>query len=171
MYVITSMSYDELGTLIREKRVTLNNAELLFGDQDDDVDEYMRECVGYKGYTLGIRGRLNPVTAEVMSAVDSRVLSRGTVILEAQVPDEEVIQFNLEELGNLKLLLDYGFDKDSLWEQLDLARETQSPDGSVEILCVPFISIKWRIRVTALVDNLEFSTQDIEFVKVRGTAG
>lgn len=54
MYIITTMSYPELGTLIRDKRVSLNNAS--FGYQPN--------------YYKSLLNMLNPASGEDSSQTD-----------------------------------------------------------------------------------------------------
>ena len=58
---------------------------------------------------------------------------------------------------------------DDIYEQLDDARLVDAGGSGIEVLCVPFINAKARVRVTSLVeDDIGFNVEGITFVKLKG---
>lgn len=168
VYIVTTMSYADLGKLIRDKRVSLNNAKLLFGYSEEIIDTYFSERIGYSGYVVGLRGRLNPMTAEVFAQLDASVQRGERIILEAEIAEDDMIRYSVEGVNAAAEALAYGLPAEDIIETLDDAREPDKGKEPLEILCVPYIQNNGRVRVTNLNDdNLTFDVEGITFVKVK----
>lgn len=168
MFMVTTMSLDELGTLIRDKQVSLDNGSLLFGSPTQLVDTYFKNNVGYSGYVVGLRGRLNKTTANLFATIDTRVNSGDRIILEAEIDENDVVRYNINGINAAAEALTYGLGEADIEEQLDTAQKQASdPAQGVEVLCVPFIKANGKVRVTSLTDQLTFDVEGITFVRLK----
>ena len=169
MYIVTTMSLDELGSLIREKRVSLDNGQLIFGQSEEAIDQYFKDRIGYNGYVIGLRGRINKASAEVFKQLDRGVSTGDKVILEAEIDEDDMIRYQVDGVTSAASALYYGMSVGDIHEQLDAARLYTSDGNGVEVLCVPFIKSSARVRVTSLVeDDINFNVEGITFVKLKG---
>ena len=167
MYIVTTMSYVELGRLIKDKRVSLNNAKLLFGFSEELLDDYFSERIGYKGYVVGLRGRLNSVTADVFAKLDTAVKSGERVILEAEIADD-MIKYSVDGVRAAAEALAYGLPPEDIIDTLDNALVSDAATEAIEVLCVPYIQNNGHVRITTLnEDNLTFDVEGITIIKVR----
>lgn len=166
MYIVTSLSYDDLGRLIREKKISLNNADLLFGVTSERINRYFQERIGYSGYVVGLRGRLNPTTARVFSSLDAAVRNGSRIMLEAEIDENDMIRYSVSGVNVAAEALAYGLPESDVYEQLDEARSEASDSQAVEVLCVPYIQTKGKIRVTNLTEEIQFNVDGITFVKI-----
>lgn len=166
MYIVTTLSLDELGTLIREKRVSLNNGRLLFGCDAETVDTYFKERIGYSGYVLGFRGRINKVTAGVFEQLDECVLDGSKVILEAEIDEDDMLRYRVKGIQQAADALCIGLTEDAVCEELDESEIVGDSSDGIEILCVPYIKGDSKVRVTSLNDELSFDVEGITFVKL-----
>lgn len=166
MFLVTTLSVDELSALIRDKQVSLDNGSLLFGQKTDIIDSYFKERIGYKGYVVGLRGRLNKTTANLFAELDRRVKSGESLILEAEIDEDDVTRYAVAGVNAAATALTYGLEQGDIYQQLDAAQRFGSPDGSVEILCVPFVKANGKVRVTSLVDDVTFNVEGVTFVKM-----
>lgn len=166
MYIITIMSYSELGTLIRDKRVSLNNASLFFGYSEELIDKYFSERVGYRGYVVGLRGRLNRTTAEVFARLDTSVKNGERIILEAEIDEADLIRYTVNGISEAATAMTYGLSEEDIVNTLDSAIETDNSCKAIEVLCIPYIKNNGHVRITKMnSDNLEFAVEGITFVK------
>lgn len=170
MYIVTTLSLQQLGDLIRNKRVSLDNGRLLFGRDADAINTYFRERIGYQGYVIGFRGRLNNTTASVFKQLDNQVANGTHVIIEAEIDERDVIRYRVEGVDNAATALYYGMSEDTICTELDDARLGDTENGDVEVLCIPYINGSFKVRVTSLSDNLSFNVEGITFVKLNGGA-
>lgn len=167
MYIVTTLSHDELGKLIRDKKVSLNNAALLFGYNVDMLNKYFSDSIGYDGYVVGLRGRINPTTAEVFSNLDHDIEGKDRVILEAEIDESDMVSFSVSGVSKAAEALAYGLPESDIREQLDGARDSVNNEDSVEVICVPYIQANGKVRVTSLSDELDFNLEGITFVKLK----
>lgn len=166
MYIVTTMSLDELSSLIRDKHVSLNNSHLLFGTDSGLVSKYFKDRIGSDGYVLGLRGRLNKTTAHLFANMDTKVNDGRKVILEAEVDEDDLIRLDVSGVSTAAEALEYGLEADDVIAQLDEAQVNAPGSSGVEVLCVPTIKANGKLRVTSLTDNLEFNVEGIAFVKI-----
>lgn len=166
MYIVTPLDYGELGTLIRNKRLSLDNSEIFFGPYSEFIGRYLKELVGYNGFVLGLRARLNPNTAKIVASIDPSVTHTGRAILEAQIDESDVVRFRVRDLTTAAEALQYGLSDDEVIQQLEKAQVLDTEPEGVEVLCVPYVKIDGHVRVTSLAEDIEFDVEGITFVKV-----
>lgn len=169
MFIVTTLSFDQLSHLIKDKQVSLDNGNLLFGQQTDIVDEYFRERIGYDGYVVGLCGRLNKTTASLFAKMDAGVKSGSRLVLEAEIDKDDVMRFKVEGVNAAAAALSYGLSGEDIYQQLDEAQQYPGDASApVEILCVPFIKANGKIRVTSMADDtVTFNVEGVTFVKMR----
>lgn len=167
MYLVTTLSFEDLGTLIRDKRVSVNNSELLIGYDAKTFSDYFTSRLGSKGYVVGISGRINKDTAAVFSRMDSEFIRGNKVIIEANIPGD-VLRFKAESIRNVAEALVLGFSEESIFADLDAMQVSNTEDPlSVEVLCAPYISLGDKVRVSWLQhDEINFDVDGITFVKL-----
>jgi len=168
VYIVTTLSLIELGTLIREKKVSLDNGKLLFGSDAEAINSYFKDRIGYSGYVIGFRGRLNNATAAVLRKIDNQVVSGNHVIIEAEIDESDLLRYRVEGINNAATALFYGMSEDTIFNELDEAQLGFSETGDVEVLCVPYINGASHVRVTSLKESLDFDAEGITFVKLNG---
>lgn len=168
MYLVTTLSFDELGTLIRDKRISLDNGELLFGDDIDTINEYFKERIGFDGYVIGLRGRINRASAGIFQKIDRRTMTGEHVIIEAEIDDNDVLRYNVNGINMVAQALSYGMSEDAIYDELDSAQLPPGASGKVEVLCVPYIKGDAKVRVTSLSDKLDFAVEGITYVNLSG---
>lgn len=167
MFIVTTLSFDELGQLIREKQVSLDNGHLLFGASADVIDSYFKERIGYRGYVVGLRGRINPATAKVFSVMDRTVKTGGHVILEAEIEEQDMLRYSVDGISTAAAALAYGLPQDDVYEQLDEAMRKEASSDGIEVICVPYIKANGKVKVTSLTEDLAFNVEGITFVKLQ----
>lgn len=165
MYIVTTMSYDKLGALIRDRKVSLDNADLLFGYNTDAINKYFKDKIGYDGYVVGIRGRLNPYTAEMLESLDNTVRRGDYVLLEAEIDADDALCYSADGVTKAAEALFYGLPEDDVCGQLDSAEKPVDAVDAVEFLCVPYIKSNGKLVVTSLTEELSFDLEGIKFVK------
>ena len=168
-YIVTTISLQHLGELIRNKKVSLNNGDLMFGYDIDAINRYFKARIGNDGYVLGIRGRLNRTTAELFKHLDEDVLAQdGKVLLEAEVDPDDVLRYRVNGIMDTALAVSYGFSEEDVFSQLDEAQLPSEDEAAVEVLCIPFIKANGKIRITSFTeDDIEIPVSGIEFVKMK----
>lgn len=167
MYIVTTLTFDQLGALIRDKRVSLDNGELMFGQSDQIVDQYFKEKIGYEGYVIGLRGRLNRTTADIFSKIDRGVTTGDRIILEAQVSDDDLLRYNIQGVTAAAEALSYGMGEEDVREHLDHAQVSDQKSRSAEVLCAPYIRATGNLRVTSFGSDIEFNVEGITFVPIK----
>ena len=170
MYLMTSMSFEDLGTLIKTGKVALNNSSMLFGQPVDFIDKYFRDSTGVGSYVVGFRGRLKESTIPALAALDPSIHDEEMAILEIEIDEDDAASYSLDNVLQAYKLFSYGFDDDDVLEEIEAARAAEAKKV-FDILCVPYISIGdigKKIRVTTLHDVLEFPIDSIRFVKMEG---
>lgn len=166
MFVVTTLSYGQLGTLIRENRVSLNNENLVFGNHYEPIEKYIQERLGGQGYVMAIRGRINPTSVQLLSTLDHG-LQGDKVIIEAPVSQDDLLVFDVEGLDRAMDIINYGLPEEFVTEALDEAREHVT-DGAIQIVCTPHISKSKSVRITSLNRDIDVSDAGITFVKLNG---
>lgn len=167
MFIVTTMSYDQLGTLIRDKEVSLDNDSLIFGQTFDAVRNYVQERMGSPGYVFGVRGKLNKTSIELLTKMDKAVRSHK-LLLQADVKEEDAIRFSVQGLAEAAKILAYGLPDEMVNDQMDSAIISEDSEPAIEIVCVPSINNTGNIKITALDRNIEIATEGITFVKLSG---
>ncbi len=166
MVVVTTLSYDQLATLIKEKKVSLNNEYLLFGEHYEAIQHYIEERLGGPGYVMAIRGRINPVSVRLLSQLD-KGLRGNKVIIEAPVSQDDLLVFDVEGLDKAVEIINYGLPDELVEEALDEAQTTVS-DNSVQVVCAPYLHKTGNVRITSLNRDIDVGDADITFVKLSG---
>lgn len=172
MVVVTTLSYPQLASLIKNARVTLNNEDLLFGEKVDTVEKYIEERLGSAGFVVGISGRINPASASFLSSLDEG-LAGERLILEASVNPDDMLVFDVARLGIVSEFISHGFPDEYIEEALDEAVSSVSNE-SLQAVCVPYIKKEGNLRITSPVpgrgDEINVSQANITFVKLNGGA-
>lgn len=167
MLIVTTLSYDQLGSFIRNKQVSLDNENLLFGKSFPPIKKYLTERLGGSGYVIGIRGRINENSVKLLSQLD-KGLQGNKVIIEAPVSEDEIMTFNVQDLEEAAQILMYGLPDEILYNHLDNALLHDKVEDGIEIICVPAIRQSYNIRITSLNRDITIDAEGITFVKMRG---
>lgn len=170
MYMLTTMTTRQLGCLIRDGKVALNNSNIIFGESGDYLDEYFRNSTGTDEYLIGFRSPLSEKVVPAIQALDPRITDDDIVIIEIEVEEKDVTSYALENVMRAASLFQYGFDQSDVIDEMDLAREVDTKNR-FDILCIPYIKlgdIGKKIRVTTLHDELTFPIDEITFYKLKG---
>lgn len=170
MLIVTTMSYDELGQLIRNKEVSLNNDSLVFGQSAEPVKKYLIERLGGTGYVVGIRGRINNASAKLLSQLDKGLVG-NRIIIEAPVDEDEAFSFTVEGIEEATEIIAYGLPDDVLYEHLEnITVPAGSNKRGVEVICVPYIKKNGGIRITSLHKDtfVDVDAEGITFIKLKG---
>lgn len=168
MFIVTTLSFEELGVLIRDKRVSLDNGDLLFGSNTDTIDGYFKDRIGYNGYVVGLRGRLNSTSATLFKNMDKRTVTGEHVIVEVPVDEDDVLRYRVDGVDTAARALQYGMSEDAIYDELDEAQLRAGDKGGVEILCVPYLKSGSKVKVTSLSEEIDFNVEGITFVKLNG---
>lgn len=166
MILVTTLDYDQLGAFIRDKQVSLDNADLIFGSNTESIKKYLADRLGSEGYVMGIRGRINEKTVALLSQLDSG-LQDNKVILEVTVDDDEVMSFDVEGLEDAANILTYGLPDEMLYDQLDQALVSPGTTKGVSVVCTPAVRRTSGIRVTSLNRDIDINVEGITFVKLQ----
>ncbi len=154
MVVVTTLSYDQLAILIKDKRVALNNENLLFGDHYEAIQNYIQERLGGEGYVMAVRGYINPTSVKLLSALDAG-LRGNKVIVEVPVNNDDLLVFNVAGLDKVMESIHYGLPDEMVEEALDEA-QTGIEDDAVQIVCTPYLRKSGNLRVTSLNRDIDF---------------
>lgn len=168
MYIVTTLSFEELGTLIKTRRVSLDNCNLLFGSNVEPIDAYFKERIGYQGYVIGLRGRLNATSAKLFKELDKQTITGQHVIVEVEIDEDDVLRYRVAGINNAVQAFSFGMSEDAILDELDEAQVLPGQSGGVEVLCVPYLNGASQVRVTSLSDELAFDVDGITFVKLQG---
>lgn len=170
MLIVTTIALDQLSHLIKDKTVTLDNSNLIFGRSYDGVAKYLEEITGTGGYVLGIRGKINNNSAALLSKLD-KGLSVNKLLIEANVDDNDVIAFDVSRLEEAVDILSYGLPLETLYEHLDNSiievNKGQKTKG-VQVICVPSLNVGSDIKVTSLNSKLSIDAESITVVNLKG---
>ena len=164
MLFLTTLSYDQLGELIRSRRLSINNIDLFYDREDTTIlANYIKSKLGYDGFVLGIRGKISPESVDVLRQLDPE-LAGDKVILELTISDDSALVFDIKEFIGALMSIDSHLPDEEVIEQLNFALEAGSSAPGPKLLCVPFLSKDGRIRLTSLNDEIE--VEGMSFVKV-----
>lgn len=166
MVIVTTLSYDQLALLIRDKKVSLNNENLLLGDHYEDIQKYIQERLGGDGFVMAIRGRINPVSVGLLASLD-KGLAGNRVVIEAPVNQDDLLVFDVQGIAKAVEIIKYGLPDEMITEALDEAQTTLQ-EGTVQIVCTPYISKTGKVRITSLNRDIDVGDADITFVKLGG---
>lgn len=164
--IVTTLSYDQLSVLIKEKKVSLDNENLILGACYEEIQAYVKERLGGTGFVMAIRGRINPVSVRLLAALD-KGLRGNKVIIEAPVDDDDMLTFDVTGLDKAVEIINYGLSKELVEEALDEAQESLQ-EGAVLVACTPCIRKCSNIRITSLNRVVDIDDADITFVKLGG---
>ena len=167
MLLVTTMNYDELASLIKNKSVILNNDGLIFGQDTEAVHSYLTERLGGTGYVVGIRGRINTASAKLLARLD-RGLAGNKVIIEATASEDEALAFTVKSIEEAIEIMTYGLPKEVLYDHLDNTQVSPGSTGEVEIVCIPDIKKDGGVRITSLSRDINIDAEGITIVKLRG---
>lgn len=162
MYVLTTLSLDDLSHLIKNKKISTNNVDLIFGAEDNLVSDYLKQRLGYDGFVLGIVGQISNDTMEKLVSLDPE-LKNKKVALEIQIPENDALFMSVEDLVEVADFIDLGLDPDDIIEQIDTAIQN-GMSASNKIVCIPYIPSDRAERVTSLTQDIHID--NIAFVKL-----
>lgn len=165
MYIVTTLSYDQLATLIRDKKVSIDNANLIFGQFSTSVNKYLADKMGTPGYVIGIRGRINANSVNLLAQMDPG-LKGNKVVLEAQVSEDQTLSFSVNGLAEAAEILTYGLPDEDLFDQLDSSVVPSGTSPGVEVVCTSTIQNVGSIRITSLNREISVDAEGITFVKL-----
>ena len=135
--VLTTLSLDDLSCLIKNKKISTNNVDLIFGAEDTLVSDYLKQRLGYNGFVLGIIGQISNATMEKLVSLDPE-LKNKKVALEIQIPENDALFMSVEDLVEVADFIDLGLDKDDIIEQIDTAIQNGTT-ATNKIVCIPYI--------------------------------
>ncbi len=168
MVVVTTLDYDQLTTLLKEKRVSLDNETLLFGRPYEAIQKYIEDRLGGKGYVVAIRGEINPKYVKMLKALDPG-LKGERLILEAEIRQDDMLTLDAASLQKAVEIINYGLPDDIVEETLDEAVE-RGPEAKLQIIVAPNIQNNGSIRITSLGREIYFEGHEITVVKPNGEA-
>lgn len=165
MYLLTSLSFEELGKLVSEKRIELNNSKLFVRPTVQEVDDYFRalEC---GGYVLGIGGlRMSPKSVAAIKKLTKS--TKETVVLEVEVDTKEGTKFSLDGIDKVTEYISCDMDSADIVKALNEAKVSDSPTGkSVDIVCYPTITNVKKVRIACLDPEFDSLVVDCSGVTV-----
>lgn len=166
--MVTTLSFSQLGALIRDKQVSLNNADLIFGQNYDAVKHYLQERLAADTYVMGIRGRINTDSVKLLSALDAGLnVDENRVIVEVNVPDDDILTFDASKLDDATQIMMYGLPEEMAFDQLDASQSGKDEATGIEVICTSKLRRSSNIRVTSLRrDDIVFDVEGITFVRV-----
>ena len=165
MYFVTTLSYDQLATLIKDKRVCIDNADMVLGQFSSAVNRYLTERMGSAGYAIGIRGQITPASVNLLAKMDQG-LNGNRVVLEAEIDESQTLSFDVAGLAEAAEILAYGLPDEDLFEQLDSSITPSGSSPGIEVICIPAIEKIGSIRITSLNREIDVKAAGISFVKL-----
>lgn len=165
LILVTTLSYDQLDAFIRDRQISLDNADLIFGYNPEAIRKYLSERLGSPGYVMGIRGRINDKSVSLLSQLDEG-LQGDRVILEVDVDDDDVLSFDVKGLEDAAEILTYGLPEETLFDQLDSSIIPAGEAHGIPIVCTPAVKRTSDIRITALNQNIDIDVEGITFVRL-----
>ncbi len=161
MQILTTLSLEELSILLKNKKMSTNNVNLIIPNTIDSSQfvEYIKDKLGYDGFVLCIVGEISEENIRKLYGLDPE-LSTNKIAMEIAIKESDALYFDSEELIAAIECIDLGLDPDDIIEQLDLAVKKGST-ASEQIVCIPFINEPQAEKITALtqeikIDNLKF---------------
>ena len=167
MYIVTTISNEQLHDIVSNKELQLDNSEMFMSYDVDIINEYFRNRVGSTGYVLGLRGRLNNTTASMLAHLDTDAVKADShrLFLEAEIDPEDVVRYTFEGVSTAAEALSRGLSKDSIIGFLDSAeKDADSPRG-IEVLCITAIK-NGRVRIGSPVQDIRGEIEGIALVKL-----
>lgn len=165
MLIVTTLSYDQLGRFIKEKQLSLNNEALLFGCNYDSIKNYMVSRLGSEGYVIGIKGRINKSSVELLTKLDPCLVD-NRVVLEVNIPEDELLVFNLSTFIEAQEMLTFGLPDEVIYDHFDGALGG-TPNESVQVICAPYIRNIKGVRITSLSRGVVVPDVNITSVKLK----
>ncbi len=166
MYFITAVTVDELSQLLREGRLTLNNADFIHKDKSTLISNYMRQRLGSSGFCFGVIGRLTSSDVEFLSKFDTS-LSAQKIILEFSIPASDALLLNQDAIDNTVTAVEVGLPDEDILSILDDAlRGNDTEDSS--IVCVPYLCKTETKGVTSTYYS-NLNIEGIRFIPLGGS--
>lgn len=168
LHVVTTLTFGQMGALIRDRHVSLNNGEMFFGPDTEFIGKFLCERLGSAGYVMGVRARLNKASVAAITSIDPVSAQYGHVILEARADADDALRFKVTDLALVAEALEYGLDDEDIIERLEEAASATFEDDTlaVEIVCFPAVNLDGQIMVTTVSGDLNFDVDGVTFVKV-----
>lgn len=165
MQFLTTMSSRELGFFKAKRVISLSNMRLVCGNEYSNIlSDFIKEKLGYSGYVLGVRGRLTQATYDFFKKLDVQLCS-GSVLLEIQVNESNMLMFDFAEFIKVIGALEAGEDRDSIIQKLEYAltmgKSNQSP---LKLISVPYVCFEDAKAVTSPTTEVE--CEHIVFIKL-----
>lgn len=159
---MTTLSLNDLSVLIKDKKISTNNVNLIFGSTVNFISEYLKQKLGYNGFVLGIIGRISNETVSTLLNFDPK-LKDEKVVLEIKIRDDDALYMDINSLLEIADYIDLGLSDEDIIEQIDTAISNGSAASS-SLVCIPYINCNDAERVTSL--SKEIQIDDIAFVKI-----
>lgn len=161
MQILTTLSLEELSTLLKEKKMSTNNTNLIIpsGTDSSQFVDYITDKLGYKGFVLCIIGEISETNIRKLYGLDP-ALSTSKIAMEIKIKESDALYLDTKELKAAIECIDLELDPEDVVEQLDLA-VANGKNAAEQIVCIPFINEPQAEKITALtqeirVDNLKF---------------
>lgn len=162
LYILTTLSLDELSYLLKQKKVSTNNVEFISDQEGALISEYLKQKLGYNGFVLGIVGQISLKNIEKLKELDPE-LNDAKVALEIKIPDNEAIYMNENDIIEVADFIDLGMDSEDILDQIDTAI-TNGEGTTNNFVCIPYIPREHTKRLTSLTQDIQID--NIAFVKV-----
>ena len=162
MYILTTLSLDELSSLLKNKKLSTNNVNLFFGAEGNIISDYLKQRLGYNGFVLGIVGQISNDTIAKLTGLDPE-LKNSRVALEIKIPENEALFMNAEDLFEIADFIDLGLADEDIVEQIDTAIRNGGTTKN-SIVCIPYIPSDKAERLTSLTQDVQID--NIAFVKL-----
>lgn len=166
MYCVTALSFEQMTELIRNKKVSLDNGGLFFGVDDEEIDAYFKNIIGNSGYVLGLKGRLNSTTGNILSMMDTGIEAGNKLLLEVKLTDNDLIRYDAHGLTQAAEAYWAGLSPEDILEQLEEAK-LSTESTNVEVLCLPYIKSNGTIRITHVYEDIHLEVEGITFIKLK----
>lgn len=167
MYFITAVTVDELSQLLREGRLTLNNADFIHKDKSNLISNYMRQRLGSSGFCFGVIGRLTSSNVEFLSKFDTS-LSAQKVILEFSIPASDALLLNQDAIDNTATAVEVGLPDADILSILDDALRSNDAEEDSSIVCVPYLCKTETKGVTSTYYS-NLNIEGIQFIPLGGS--
>lgn len=167
MLLVTTLSYDQFGQFIRDKQISLDNSNLIFGYRYDIIHKYLQDRLGSEGYIMGIRGRINNKSVALLSQLDAG-LTGDRLIMEVNVDDDDVLSFGVQGLEDAVKIMTMGLPEEMVYDQLDASLLEKGNGTPVEVVCAPMVTRSTGIRITSLNREVVLDVDGITFVRMGG---
>ena len=162
LYILTTLSLDELSSLLKDKKISTNNVDLFFGAEGSIISDYLKQRLGYNGFVLGIIGQISNGTISQLTGLDP-ALRHSKVALEIKIQENDALFMNIKDLMEVADYIDLGLDAEDILGQIDTAIQHGSA-ATNSIVCIPYIPSDKAERLTSLTRDVQI--ENIAFVKV-----